>query len=259
LKQAKAMAKIVFIGDLVWDGHVARGGQAMIVLQWLHGLKRKGQDVLLLNMIGEQQPLQRNLTVQAFGKLIEEWWNPANTCLMRENESLYGLEISAVRAFVESADALFQFGIPGKRQDSSPLDKIRPRILLETDPGYTHLWAVGRSPEDIFGRHDLYLTVGGRIGKPECRIPTSGISWQPVWNPVVSSWWDKPSAPSRNRFTTVADWYSQGYLDFEGKVLGPKCDEFRKFLTLPEKAGESLEIALLISEGDPDIALFQTH
>jgi hypothetical protein len=44
------MHKIIFLADVVWDGQVGRGGQAMLVLQWLCGLKRLGHDVLLLNV-----------------------------------------------------------------------------------------------------------------------------------------------------------------------------------------------------------------
>ena len=56
-----------------------------------------------------------------------------------------------------------------------------------------------------------------------------------------------------DHFTTVADWYHQGYVEFDGRILGPKADEFRKFMNLPALAGEELEIVINISPDDPDI------
>ena len=94
------MAKIIFLADLVWDGQVGRGGQAMLVLQWLHGLKRLGHDVLLLDCVGAEQLKQRDATLAAYAALIGEWWHPAQTCLIHDDTCLFGLETGAVRRFV---------------------------------------------------------------------------------------------------------------------------------------------------------------
>ena len=62
-----------------------------------------------------------------------------------------------------------------------------------------------------------------------------------------------------DHFTTVADWYHQGYLEFDGRLLGPKAEEFRKFIGLPALAGEELEIIININPNDTDIDEFQAH
>src|SRR5262249_54147450 len=105
--------------------------------------------------------------------------------------------------------------------------------------------------------HDFYFTVGGNVGSPRCSLPTLGLRWRPVWNPVVLDWWSAERPVTRDRFTTVADWRSYGYLEFEGQVLGPKAEEFRKFIRLPRLAGEEIEIALAIDPEDPDRALLR--
>src|SRR5205823_2133013 len=48
-------------------------------------------------------------------------------------------------------------------------------------------------------------------------------------------------------------------LEFEGRVLGPKAEEFRKFIGLPGLAGEEVEIALSIDPDDPDLGLLREH
>jgi hypothetical protein len=118
---------------------------------------------------------------------------------------------------------------------------------------------VGGNPADVFGEHDLHYTVGGNVGSPRCTLPTHGIRWRPIWNPVILDWWSPTGPVTRDRFTTVADWRSYGYLDFAGQLLGPKAEEFRKFIDLPRLAGEALEIALNIDRDDPDLTYLQTH
>ena len=97
------------------------------------------------------------------------------------------------------------------------------------------------------------------MGSERCFLPTCGIDWQPIWNPVVLDWWTPSRPVERDRFTTVADWRGYGYIEFEGRVLGPKSEEFRKFIALPNLVGEALEIVLNIDPEDPDITYLQDN
>jgi hypothetical protein len=106
------------------------------------------------------------------------------------------------------------------------------------------------SIDEVLGRHDLYFTVGANIGTVRSSLPTLGIDWRPIWNPVVTEWW-KPEAPrTRDHFTTIAGLWLNGYQSFEGVMWGPKAEELRRFLRLPALAGEPIEIALESGTGD---------
>jgi hypothetical protein len=106
------------------------------------------------------------------------------------------------------------------------------------------------SIEDVLGRHDLYFTVGANIGTKRSSLPTLGLEWRRIWNPVIIEWW-RPEAPrTRNRFTTVAGLWLNGYQPFEGVIWGPKAEQLRRFLRLPALAGEAIEIALESESGD---------
>jgi hypothetical protein len=76
---------------------------------------------------------------------------------------------------------------------------------------------------------------------------------------IVLDWWPTGRPLTRDRFTTIADWRGYGYLEFEGKTLGPKAEEFRKFITLPRLAGEPVEICILIDPEDPDVGYLRRH
>jgi hypothetical protein len=255
------MATLIVVEDLAAPASVGRGGHAMYVLQWLHGLERLGHRVLFVEFLKSDPGEERAAVADYFAATVEAWWHPGQAALLVEGtgESLYGLNSADVARVAREADGLLTLAAHYRREPYPLVGHIRPRILLETDPGYTHLWAAGGDAADIFGEHDLYFTVGGNIGTPRCKLPTVGLRWRPIWNPVVLDWWSPGGPLTRDRFTTVADWRSYGYLEFEGQVLGPKAEEFRKFLDLPALAGESLEIALAIDPEDPDLADLRRH
>jgi NTP pyrophosphatase (non-canonical NTP hydrolase) len=254
------MATIILVEDLAGPATLGRGGHSMFVMQWLHGLERLGHEVFFLEFLQQDPAEFRSAVMEYFAATIDRWWHPDRAGLLVESstESLYGLTGEQVARIAGKAAAVI-IRSPYRRHPYPYLEKIRPRILIEQDPGYSHQWAAEGDPADIFGEHDLYYTVGGNIGSPRCSLPTLGIHWRPIWNPVVLDWWTSPRPLSRDRFTTVADWRSFGYLEFEGRMLGPKAEEFHKFIELPRLAEESVEIALNIDSDDPDLAELRDH
>jgi hypothetical protein len=143
------------------------------------------------------------------------------------------------------------------RREPWPLmDSAGPRVLIEADPAYTHLWAAQEDdPADIFGEHDFYFTVGLNIGSAASAVPTLGLDWRATLPPVVLDWWSPARPIVRDHFTTVTSWRNYGYLEFDGRVIGPKAEEFENFISLPRLVDEPLELALMIDQDDPDIDL----
>jgi hypothetical protein len=139
------------------------------------------------------------------------------------------------------------------------LEGIHPRIFIDQDPGYTQLWSEMHGPEHIVGRHDLYFTVGVNVGTDRSLLPTNGLRWEATWNPVVTDWWPLDAPLRRAHWTTVADWWGQPYLEFGGQVLGPKREEFMKFITVPAESRAKIELALDIPPDDADLAVLHAH
>jgi hypothetical protein len=233
----------------------------MYLLQWLHGLERLGHRALFAEFLKTDPGQARERMVRYFDDTVVRWWRPeaAALILASSGESLYGLTAAEVAHAAREAAAILTIAAPYRREPYPLLECVRPRLFIEQDPGYTHLWAAGGDPADIFGEHDVYFTVGGNVGRPGCSLPTLGIRWHPIWNPVVLGWWTTGRPVTRPRFTTVADWRGYSYLEFEGQVLGPKAEEFRKFIGLPGLIGGPFEIALNIDPADPDLASLREH
>src|SRR6185437_912946 len=255
------MATLIVVEDLAGPASIGRGGHSMYVLQWLHGLERLGHRVLFVEFLKENPGQDGGSVVGYFRQTVERWWHPELSALLIESslDSLYGLTSAEVGRIAGEAAGLITLAAHYRREPYPLLDRVRPRILIEQDPGYTHLWGKDGDPADVYGEHDFYYTVGGNVGSLRCSLPTLGIQWRPIWNPVILGWWSPPKPLTRNRFTTVADWRSYGYLEYEGKILGPKAEEFRKFLDLPRLTGEEIEIALNIDPQDPDLSLLREH
>ena len=251
------MATLIVVEDLAAPATIARGGQTMFLLQYLRGLERLGHRVLFVEFLQEDPGKDRTTAVRYFHECVEAWWHPEWAALVVEptGESLCGPGTRQLARFAREAAALITLSAHYRATPYPFLGDVRPRILVDSDPGYTHLWAAEEDdPARIFGSHDLYFTVGRNIGTPRCSLPTCGIRWKSTWNPVVLDMWPTGSAVTRDRFTTIADWRGYGYLEFEGQILGPKAEEFRKFIKLPRLAGEEVEISILIDPDDPDVA-----
>jgi hypothetical protein len=93
--------------------------------------------------------------------------------------------------------------------------------------------------------------VGENIGTPCSTIPTSGIVWRPIRQPVVLSDWPVLAVEAPDRFTTIANWRGPfGPIEFAGRRYGLKVHEFRKFMELPRRANHNFELALNIHPGD---------
>jgi hypothetical protein len=255
------MATLIVLADCAAPASVGRGGLGMYVLQWLHGLKRLGHRILFVEWLKEHPGWDRDAGVRYFRRTMERWWHPELSALLVESslESLYGLAAPEVARIAAEAAALITLAAHYRRDPYPLLDSIRPRILVEQDPGYTHLWVQEGDAAAVYGEHDFYYTVGGNIGSPRCSLPTFGLCWRPLWNPVILDWWSAPFPLTRDRFTTIADWRSYGYLEHEGMMLGPKSDEFWKFLDLPRLAGEAIEIAVNIDPQDEDLVIYPEH
>jgi hypothetical protein len=231
----------------------------MYVLQWLRGLERLGHRILFVDYLDEYN----QSTVWAFQRLMCEWWYPDQCALILRSSmaSLYGLSTEQVRRIAAEADALITLNVPCTREPLPLLEQVRPRILVDTDPGFTQLWVVetDQAATDIYGEQDLYFTLGGNIGLPRCSVPTLGICWRPTYNPVILDWWSPREEITLDRFTTIAGWWDAGYHLFEGRVVGPKAEQWRKFIDLPERVNEAVEIVLEIEPDDSDISYLQDH
>ena len=128
--------------------------------------------------------------------------------------------------------------------------QCRRRIYLETDPGNPQIklergdaamWNVIRS-------HTHHFTFAENLGNPGCGLPKTDVGYIPTRQPVLVDHWDSPFDSHCRNFTTIAKWggrRSHKDIEFSGEFYPWRKDlEFRKFLDLPSRSRQPIELVL---------------
>ena len=239
-------------GALVVAGAVARradrGGHVWALLQWVLGFRKLGWSVLFLDRLDAAPGIRDSVEVRRFVETMESFGLVESFSLdIGSSEEPVGLSRSAVREKVSEAD--FLLNIMGYLEDPELLSRARRRVFLDIDPGFGQMWqALGLC--DLFRGHDGFVTVGTRVGRDDCRVPTCGCTWIPTLPPVVIDQW--PASTERGTsFTSVGSWRGPwAPVEYDGERYGLRVHEFRRFAAVPRASGLSFEIALDIDPED---------
>ena len=166
--------------------------------------------------------------------------------------TLHGLGERELAALCAKTD--FFLNVSGSCWLREPYRAARVKAYVDTDPCYSQarIAAVDagvadestRFSVDLMRRHDVFFTNGEHLGAPDCLVPTCGIRWHPTRQPIVLSNWPVHAAPDRP-FTTVMSWKIKPTPPVVGgRVYGDKDVEFERFMDLPARTPERLEVAL---------------
>jgi len=221
------------------------GGEALVRLSWVLGLRRLGFDVWLVERLPGAEPAGQRY----FGQVLSEFGLGERAALLGAgNEALFGSSEAELAEVAAEADVLFD--ISGHLGAGAIADATRLRAYVDLDPGFTQAWHADPKIKFSIAGYDRYLTVGQNIGRPGCPVPVAGIEWVATLPPVLLEEWEP--APERMRFTTVATWRSPyGGLEIGGRTMSLKHHQFRRFVELPRLVPDvELELALDIHPGD---------
>jgi hypothetical protein len=261
------------VQTIIVSGAVAnkylRAGEAWDRAQWVLGLKRLGFRVCFVEQIaasgcrdaaGAPAPFRQSANLayllQVAGQL---GWANEVTLVHEGGDQTYGLTFADLRQV--AADACLLINISGHLTLDDILRRVRRKVYLDEDPGFTQFWhASGHLRQGLDG-HDYFFTVGENVGSPECAIPTGGIRWRPARQFAVLGEWPCNRQASLSRFTTIGSWRGPfGPVSYGGRTFGLKVHEFRKFIELPRRAQCAFELALDIDPADAaDLAALREH
>jgi hypothetical protein len=234
------------------------GGAAWTRLSWALGFQALGCRVFFVEQIGPDTcvdgagavtTFERSANLAYFRQMMQQFGLAGSAALIyQDGQQVDGMAYAELLDAAESADLLVN--ISGHLTLEPLMRRLRRKVYIDLDPGFTQLWHMAGSAGPRLAGHDHYFTIGENIGAPGCPIPTGGIRWLPTRQPVVLEQW--PLSPGAlDRFTTIASWRGPyGLLQHDGRTYGLKVHEFRKFLALPELTGQPFEIALDIHPAD---------
>jgi len=242
----------------IFAGYLARyplGGHLLSQYHFLAGLAKLGYEVVFLehygwpnacydprtNTMGDDPAYGLEQILPFFKRIGLQRW-----CYVDAAEQWRGLQRDQVKRLCH--DAAFVMC----SSSTTWLEELREcptRIFVDIDPGFTQFkmsstpnasCAGYASPYDF----NFHFTFGGRIGAPDCPIPTHGLHWHPFRQPLALNLIQPRFTPQAKRFTTVMSWTAYGSVEHQGVTYGQKNLEMLKFLDLPRRAGDVFEIAL---------------
>ena len=238
------------------------GGVAWDYLQYVQGFRALGCDVTYLEDTGQwlYDPAAQTFTDDAAPNA--RWLAAALASLdpalagrwsLRGPDGTYlGLDEHAVARACAGADLFLN--LSGSCWLREPYRAARVKAYVDTDPGYSQakIAAVDdgtagesvRFSVDLIRQHDVFFTLGEGIGRPGCPIPTGGLAWHPTRQPIVLGSWPVRPAPD-GPFTTVMSWKIEPTPpSIGGRAFGGKDVEFERFMGLPRRTSETVEVAL---------------
>lgn len=236
------------------------GGAAQTRLNWTLGLKTLGLDVLFVEQLDDSEGPLAYEKCGYFERTMNSYGLGGTSALITDDgRVLTGVARDDLQCFANSADLLIN--ITGNLTYRPLFDAVAQRVYIDLDPGYTQYWLdQGLSAGRTYG-HEHFFTVGENIGTALSMIPTAGIPWQPIRQPIVLEHWPVRRTSQPVKFTTVASWrgpYGRVWLGEHS--FGLKVHEFRKFVSLPSLVNAEFEIALDIhAEETPDLELLEKH
>ncbi len=238
------------------------GGVAWDYLQYVQGFRALGCEVTYLEDTGQwlYDPAAQTFTddVRANARYLNDALASLDPALARcwslraPDGTYHGLDEAGVARACAAADLFLN--LSGSCWLRDAYRAARVKAYVDTDPGYSQakIAAVEAGVADdsvrfsvnLVRQHDVFFTLGEGIGRPGCSIPTGGLTWHPTRQPIVLANWPVRSAPD-GPFTTVMSWKIEPTPpSLGGRVYGGKDVEFERFMDLPSRTPEPLEVAL---------------
>lgn len=242
-------------------------GNAWVVLSWLRGFQRLGVEVHLVEDVGPgacadatgaATTFEASVNKDYFLQTMEDFGLPEQFTLVPPDGNARKQALSRLADVASSSDLLVN--ISGHLDQTDMAAVPRRRAYVDLDPGYTQIWHL--QGHAVVQPHDTYFTVGANVPTENFTIPTAGIAWRALRQPVVLNDWPPiPAQTEKGAFTTVASWRGAfGRLEFGGQVYGAKAHEFRKFIDLPARCSQSFELAVDIHPADErDLDALHAH
>ncbi|MDX6689191.1 MAG: hypothetical protein QOG15_648 [Solirubrobacteraceae bacterium] len=256
-----ARGRLTIAGSIAQKPHQA--GHSWQFLQYLLGFRRLGWDVLFVDRLedalcrdaaGRPCTPQASVNLSYLDALMREFALDGAWSVVLDGRRHAGLDRASVLEHIRESELLIN--VMGFLGDEELLGAARRRVFLDTDPGFGQMWRdLGLA--DIFAGHDAHVTIGERIGRADCAIPTCGLDWITTPQPVLLDGWPVAPPPPGSAFTTVGRWRgAYGPVEHGGHTYGLRVHEFRRFAGLPRACGGDFELALDIDPAETtDLAL----
>ena len=238
------------------------GAMMSWVYQYLTGIKQLGHEVYFVEQFVYPDscfnPAENTMTndcsygTTMVNNLLKQADLEHNWCFVDYYGNYHGMSKQKVLSVFEKADLYIDMGTGNGWEEERPDSNMT--VLIDGEPGFTH---IRRSENIPYPEYHHYYTVGYNIGKPGNPVPTGGIHWKHIHDPVNTSLFNvslpSPDAP----ITTLMNWQSHQPVEYKGQSYGQKDIEFIKFIDLPARTQTNFELA--VSGKNTPVPLLNSH
>lgn len=237
------MSSTIVVGGALAN-KAGSGGETWVRMSWVRGLQQLGHDVWFIEQIHDASAEQ----LAYFDHVVALFGLGERACLIDGDDALRGPHINDVATLATESTLV---NISGHVDSPRVFPWFRTRVYVDIDPGFTQCWHADGIVGSRLDGHDHYFTIAEGLGRVDCPIPTCGLHWKTVRQPVVLEDWPVAEAPDQPAFTTVGSWRGPfGPVTIGGRTFGLKVHEFRRFIELPTVAPHRFELALDIHGAD---------
>jgi hypothetical protein len=238
------------------------------LMAYLVGFQQLGHEVYLMEDVDEKRCLDAAYKPVRF----EDWsgrqhfesiarcygiW-PRCCLIYEDGRATHGMSFAAAVETAKQSDLLLVIG--GRLRTEEIVGGVACRAYVDINPAKTQVYHAEYDVDYGFSQFQHFFTVGLNIGTAACEIPTGGLTWRGVVPPVALDLWPARMDESCRRFTTVSTWAGRHTFNFKGKFSGEKSDQWQRFISLPTKTTQEMEIALNIAPGyEQDSAAFREN
>jgi hypothetical protein len=231
-------------------------GMAWLTMQYLIGLERLGYEAYYVEAHGATPKMFMDagddgsaLAASFIDAMMRRFDLGDRWALhaLHSDGRYYGLSELQVKSLYQSATLLLNL-----HGGTTPLPEhvaTGRLVYLGTDPVVREIELHHQVAEtiELFAQHATLFTWGENYGQPDCRIPVSSrFRLLPTRQPVVIELWESLPAVASDAFTTIAGWrHLWRDVTLDGELYRwSKHFEFMKFLDLPSRTSQRLELAL---------------
>jgi hypothetical protein len=244
-------------------GQYPLAGVTLSYLQYVLGLRKLGHEVYYLedNTAWPYNPMTHSVEADCSYSLrylqqvmrsfdLSERWAYAD-----HNLEYFGMSKQAVHEILRTADLYVNLSGATVLREEHMACPVR--VYVNTDPAFAQFEvALGlRDQIEELANHTLHFTFAENIGKAKCTIPTDRFSWQTTRQPAYLAAWTPCFDCSGTRFTTVTNWSAYEPIVFRNELYGQKDVEFLRFLTLPQRTNQEIELAIAVDDGPKELLI----
>jgi hypothetical protein len=249
--------------SVLYSGSLAQptgnGGLTWLHLQFLLGLRKLGCNVLFIDRLeppmctddaGNPSTLEESWNLRYFLSVMNQFGLSDNFSLIyNRGERVIGRSREDVLRDSSSADLLLN--VMGFLNEEDILSRIERRVFVDIDPGFGQMWRE-LGWHDPFDGHTDFVTLGRNIGRDDCAIPTCGLQWITMPQPILLDHWPAQPVADSPPFTGIGAWRGPNApIEYGGHTYGLRVHEFRKFIDLPVLCPDTqFELALDIHPND---------